>query len=77
MQAFLEYIATRLVNHPEEVRVEVEDRNGLLAFRLHLAPGEAGKIIGRRGSTIQAIRSLLQVGAQKKGVRCTLDLADE
>lgn len=77
MQAFIEYVAKRLVNQPEAVRVESEDRHGLLAYRLHLAPGDAGKIIGRRGGTIQAIRSLLQVGAQKKGVRCTLDLADE
>jgi len=77
MQAFIEYVAKRLVNQPEAVRVETEDRNGLTAYRLHLAPGEAGKLIGRRGTTIQAIRSLLQVGAQKSGLRCTLDLADE
>lgn len=77
MQAFIEFVAKRLVNHPDEVRVDSEDRNGLTAYRLHLAPGEAGKIIGRRGTTIQAIRSVMQVGAQKKGVRCTLDLADE
>ncbi|MCW5558396.1 MAG: KH domain-containing protein [Verrucomicrobiae bacterium] len=77
MQAFLEYITKRLVDHPDEVRVTSEDRNGVTAYRLELAPGDTGKIIGRRGSTIQAIRSLLQVGAQKRGVRCTLDLADE
>ena len=77
MQAFIEYITKCLVSHPDEVRVEVEDRAGVQAYRLVLAPGDAGKIIGRRGSTIQAIRSLVQVGAQKKGVRCTLDLADE
>ena len=77
MQAFIEYVVKRLVNHPDEVHVEVEDRAGVQAYRLHLAPGDAGKIIGRRGSTIQAIRSLLQVGAQKTGARCTLELADE
>jgi len=77
MQAFIEFVAKSLVNHPEEVRVESDDRNGMIAYRLHLAPGEVGKIIGRRGTTIQAIRSVMQVGAQKKGIRCTLDLADE
>ncbi|MBL9175114.1 MAG: KH domain-containing protein [Verrucomicrobiales bacterium] len=77
MQAFIEYVTKRLVNHPDEVRVEVEDRAGVQAYRLTLGPGDAGKIIGRRGTTIQAIRSLVQVGAQKKGIRCTLDLADE
>ena len=40
-------------------------------------PDDAGKIIGRRGTTIQAIRSLVQVGAQKRGVRCTLDLVED
>jgi predicted RNA-binding protein YlqC (UPF0109 family) len=77
MQTFIEFVAKRLVNHPDEVRVESEERNGLINYRLHLAPGEVGKIIGRRGTTIQAIRSVMQVGAQKKGVRCTLELADE
>jgi len=77
MQAFIEYITKRLVDRPDGVRVTSEDRNGVIAYRLELAPGDTGKIIGRRGSTIQAIRSLLQVGAQKQGVRCTLDLADE
>ena len=77
MQDFIEFVAKRLVNHPDEVRVDSEDRNGAKSYRLHLAPGEVGKIIGRRGTTIQAFRSILQVGAQKKGVRCTLELADE
>lgn len=77
MQDFIEFVARRLVNHPDEVRVDSEDRAGATGYRLHLAPGEVGKIIGRRGTTIQAFRSILQVGAQKKGVRCTLELADE
>jgi len=77
MQDFIEFVAKRLVNHPDEVRVDSEDRNGAMYYRLHLAPGEVGKIIGRRGTTIQAFRSILQVGAQKRGVRCTLELADE
>ncbi len=77
MQDFIEFVAKRLVNHPDEVRVDSEDRSGATCYSLHLAPGEVGKIIGRRGTTIQAFRSILQVGAQKKGVRCTLELADE
>ena len=77
MQDFIEFVAKRLVNHPDEVRVDSEDRNGATCYRLNLAPGEVSKIIGRRGTTIQAFRSILQVGAQKRGVRCTLELADE
>ncbi|HAB17927.1 MAG TPA: KH domain-containing protein [Verrucomicrobiota bacterium] len=77
MKAFIEFVAKHLVDHPDEVRVEAEERNGLTAYRLYLARGEVGKLIGRRGTTIQAIRSVMQVGAQKTGVRCTLDLADE
>jgi predicted RNA-binding protein YlqC (UPF0109 family) len=38
---------------------------------------DAGKIIGRRGGTIQAIRSVLQVGAAKAGRRCTVDLVED
>jgi hypothetical protein len=44
---------------------------------LRLDPQDVGKIIGRQGLTINAIRSLLLVGAAKKGVRCSLEIVEE
>lgn len=77
MQAFLELVVKGLVDQPDAVQVGSAERNGLTVYELRVAPGDAGKVIGRRGSTIQAIRSLLQVGAQKQGVRCLVDLVED
>ena len=77
MQAFLEFVVKGLVDQPESVEVAGAEKNGLTAYALKVAPGDAGKVIGRRGSTIQVLRSLVQVGAQKKGVRCTVDLEED
>ncbi len=77
MKEFLEFVVKGLVDHPEEVTITPVERNGMTVYELTVGEGDAGKVIGRRGSTIQTIRSLLQVGAQKKGQRCTLDLVED
>ena len=77
MQAFVEFVVKGLVDQPDTVQVVPVEKGGLTVYELSVAPGDAGKVIGRRGTTIQALRSLLQVGAQKKGVRCTLDLVED
>ena len=77
MKDLLEFVVKGLVDHPDEVTVTPVDRNGMTVYELQVGEGDAGKVIGRRGSTIQTIRSLLQVAAQKKGQRCTLDLVED
>lgn len=77
MQAFLEYVVKGLVQHPEEVSITPVERNGVTVYELRLNPQDMGKIIGRQGVTINAIRSLLQAGGAKKGLRCTVDIVEE
>jgi predicted RNA-binding protein YlqC (UPF0109 family) len=77
MQAFLEYVVKGLVQDPEAVSVTPVERAGQTIYELRLNPADAGRVIGRQGQTINAIRTLLQVGSAKQGVRCTLELVDE
>ncbi len=77
MQAFLEYVIRGLVDRPDAVTVTPVERGGVTVYELRLHPMDAGKIIGRDGATIQAIRSLLQVGSLRKGMRCALELVEE
>ena len=77
MQAFLEYVVKGLVDHPDAVLISPVDRSGMTVFELRLDPSDVGKVIGRRGNTIQAIRALMQVGAAKQGVRCTVDIVED
>ncbi|HVY69149.1 MAG TPA: KH domain-containing protein [Verrucomicrobiae bacterium] len=77
MQAYLEYVIKGLVDRPDEVTITPVDRSGMTVYELRLNPADAGKVIGREGNTIHAIRSLLQVGAGKTGQRCTLELVED
>lgn len=77
MQAFLEYVVKGLVQHPEEVTITPVEREGTTVYELRLDPEDVGKVIGRQGMTINAIRSLLLAGSARKGLRCTLEIVEE
>lgn len=77
MDEFVYFMVRALVDEPDDVRVDVVERGGMSVIQLRVAPVDVGKVIGRRGTTIQAIRSLVQVGGAKSGRRCTLDLVED
>jgi len=77
MQGFLEYVVKGLVSHPDDVKVTPVERNGLTIYELRLHQEDVGRIIGKQGMTINAIRSLLTAGSAKKGLRCTLEIVEE
>ena len=77
MQAFLEYVVKGLVERPDEVTITPVEKNGLTIYELRLNPNDVGRVIGRQGMTINAIRSLLTAGSAKKGLRCTLEIVED
>ncbi len=77
MQAFLEYVVKGLVQNPEAVTVTPVQREGVTIYELRLAAQDVGKIIGRQGLTINAIRSLLLAGSSKKGLRCSVEIVED
>lgn len=77
MQAFLEFVVKGLVSYPEAVTVTPVAKEGLTIYELRLHPDDVGKVIGRQGITINAIRSLLLAGSAKKGLRCTMEIVEE
>ena len=77
MQAFLELVVKGLVEHPEEATVTPVERGGTTVYELRLDPSDVGRIIGKQGVTINAIRSLLLAGSAKKGLRCSLEIIED
>lgn len=77
MQEFLEYVVKGLVQHPDAVSVTPVQHENTTVYELRLDPTDVGKIIGRQGVTINAIRSLLQAGSAKKGVRCSVEIIED
>lgn len=77
MQAFLEYVVKGLVEHPDEVSITPVDRTGMTIYELRMNPADVGRIIGRQGVTINAIRSLLLAGSARKGLRCSVEIVED
>jgi predicted RNA-binding protein YlqC (UPF0109 family) len=77
MQEFLAYVVKGLVHNPGAVTVTPVERAGATVYELRLDSADVGKIIGRQGMTINAIRALLQAGAAKKGLRCSVEIVED
>ncbi len=75
--AVLTYLARSLSNDPEAVVIDTEERRGGLRLSLHVSPEDMGRVIGRRGRTAQAIRTLVNVAGAKDGVQASVDIVDD
>jgi len=70
-------LARRLVDEPDAVRVEeVEEEDGTLLLRLHVAEGDVGKVIGRQGRLVRALRSIVRARGVEAGRRLQLEIVD-
>ena len=76
MRDLLDYLARRLVDEPDAVRVEEADEEGALVLRLHVAPDDVGKVIGRQGRIARALRTLVRAGGAHEGRRIVLEIVD-
>jgi predicted RNA-binding protein YlqC (UPF0109 family) len=76
MKAFVELVVKALVDHPEEVDVREVDGERVVVFELRLHQTDIGKVIGKSGRTIMAIRTLLTSAAAKQGKRAMLEIIE-
>lgn len=74
----LSYLARQIVDEPDAVVVQAdEDPNRKrVDLRLHVAPNDMGVVIGRRGRTAQAIRTVVRAAGASEGVEATVDIVD-
>ena len=69
-------LARRLVDEPDAVRVEEIDSDGDLLLRLHVAESDRGKVIGRRGRMVQALRTLARAAGARSDRRVLLEIVE-
>jgi predicted RNA-binding protein YlqC (UPF0109 family) len=72
----LAYLARELVDDPEAVRVETEERDDAVVLLLHVAPDDVGKVIGRQGRIARALRTLVRASAVRDDRRVLLEIVD-
>ncbi len=69
-----EYLIKSLADHPEKVELEEREEDDTVLIELKIAPEDVGKIIGKNGNTINAIRTVLQTAASSQKKRARLEV---
>jgi predicted RNA-binding protein YlqC (UPF0109 family) len=77
MKELVEYLAKALVDEPDQVQVAEVITGPDILIELRVAQGDMGRIIGRGGKVISAIRALVQVCAAREARRATLELVED
>jgi predicted RNA-binding protein YlqC (UPF0109 family) len=74
--ALVEYLARRLVDHPDQVSVEEVEEEDALVIRLRVASDDVGRVIGRGGRIARALRTLVRASAARGDRRVLLEIVD-
>ncbi|MBP1688578.1 MAG: putative RNA-binding protein [Deltaproteobacteria bacterium] len=76
MKALLEIIAQHLVTYPDAVEIRETKTDTMSVLELRVAPDDVGRVIGKHGATIDAIRTILNAAAARARRRVTLEIVE-
>ncbi|MDP9440060.1 MAG: KH domain-containing protein [Actinomycetota bacterium] len=76
MQNLLVLLVRPIVDEPDRVEVEASESDTRVELELRVAPDDIGKVIGRGGRTIRAIRTVVKAASVKVGKRVNVEVAD-
>jgi uncharacterized protein len=74
MKALIEVIAKALVDHPEEVRVSVVEKDRTICYELSVHSEDMGKVIGKQGRIAKALRTVVGAAATKENKRISIEI---
>ncbi|MFC1826448.1 KH domain-containing protein [Thermodesulfobacteriota bacterium] len=76
MKELIQYIATALVDHPDQIQIKETEQDDTIIIELTVAKEDLGKVIGKQGRTARAMRSLLSAAAGKGNKRSRLEIME-
>jgi len=74
VDALVQYLVTSLVEHPDDVRIEKRGTDEMTVYEVAVNPDDTGKVIGRQGRVIKAIRVLARAAASTSGSDATVEI---
>jgi len=72
----LEYLVRNIVDEPEAVRIERRDDNSYVELLIHVAPDDIGKVIGKSGRIIKALRTLMRAAGLREDKKVSVEILD-
>ena len=75
--AVVSYLVNAIASDSEAVVINTEERGDSVRFRIHVAPEDMGRVIGRRGRVAQAIRTVVAAAGARDGVQTSVDIVDD
>jgi len=75
--AVVTYLVNSIASDAEAVVINTEERGDSVRFRIHVAPEDMGRVIGRRGRVAQAIRTVVAAAGARDGVQTSVDIVDD
>ena len=76
MRELLEFIAKSMVTNPDAVEITVVEKEAETVFKLHVAPEDMGKVIGKQGRIAKAVRTIVRAVANRENKRVIVDILE-
>jgi len=76
MKELIEYVVKTLIDHPDDLRITEIEGERTIVFELRCHPEDVGKVIGKSGKTVGAIRTLLSTVAARQNRRAMLEVVE-
>lgn len=76
MKELIEFVVKTLIDHPEELRIAEIEGERTIVFELRCHPDDVGKVIGKSGKTVGALRTLLSTVAARQNRRAMLEVVE-
>lgn len=76
MKKALEFIVTQIVDNPKKVEILETEDNGMINFAIKVDKSDMGRIIGKNGKVIRAIRNVIKISAIKQNKKINIALTE-
>lgn len=77
MKDALAFILSSIVENPDKIKINESEEDGIITFTISVAKEDIGRVIGKNGKIIRAIRNVLKIPAIKQGRRININLTED
>jgi predicted RNA-binding protein YlqC (UPF0109 family) len=75
-KAVVEHVTRSIAEEPDAVEVDLVERSGEIALLVHADPSDMGRLIGKRGRVVQALRQVTRAAGAAEGIKVAVDIIE-